>query len=103
MPAVLNASPPHPRSLVRRMSEGKWEADTFTNTVWFNAEGDGVYIQQGHICLACSPIGDGPPFADPMDDPVWDEQQERLAAWLNHIAPDGVIPVVPGGKEPTDV
>lgn len=23
------------------------------------------------------------------------EQQERLAAWLNHIAPDGVIPPVP--------
>lgn len=28
-----------------------------------------------------------------------DEQFERLAAWLNHIAPDGVIPPVPNDKD----
>lgn len=27
------------------------------------------------------------------------EQSERLAAWLNHIAPDGVIPPVPNDKD----
>ncbi len=27
------------------------------------------------------------------------EQAKRLAAWLNHIAPDGVIPVVPNDRE----
>ena len=29
---------------------------------------------------------------------VLDEQCDRLAAWLNHIAPDGVIPPAPGGE-----
>ncbi len=71
--------------------------DERTNT--WTTDGDSLSYDGTHthmnvtIYLTCSPFDDI--ASDPMDDPLWIEQQKHLAGWLNHIAPDGLIPAPP--------
>jgi len=74
----------------------EWTVDTLSNSIWFDGDMDSSHMSLP-VFLACSPLTEM--VEDPLENPMWIEQAARLAAWLNHIAPDGVIPVVPNDKD----